>query len=453
MAALSVTRHSALTASALLLALVLGGGGSPSPLPEIALQCAFALFAIAVLLTDRRRLPYPRIALILAGLMLIVPVLQLVPLPAAIWHSLPGRETASRAMALIDEQNAWHGWALDPSLTLASLLSLLPVAWLLLQASRLAEAQRPLVLAAIAVGGVLTMLVGAAQLSQGLNGPLRFYHPVSLYLDGFQANHNSTADVLLVAMVASIALLRHAADRRLVSAGAPTVLATAFGIIALFALGVALTGSRMGIVLLAPALIGCLALLKPWIKVSTKVAGAAGLAVSMVLAVILLAARNNDALARVVARFDFTGEARPGLWQDAYFAAQTYFPFGAGMGNFIPAMLPGERLEIVTQTIPNRAHNELLELAVEGGLFALAAWAAIAAISVHLAWRSSRGANNSPATTAARTMLLILVAHSMVDYPFRSMALACVGAACLALLILPSGSPSSRTEHSKDRNE
>ncbi len=396
-----------------------------------------AMLGTIWLLTNSDVRQTPRMALLITGLLVVIPLVQLIPLPPAIWHALPGRETARAALRTIDAEYTWRTWALDPALTLASLLAVLPVAWLLVAVARLNRRERLVITMVPALVAVLTIVLGAAQLSQGLNGPMRFYEPLSFYLDGFQANHNSTADVILIGMIAGFAALRELADRGAIPSGHLTIFASALAFAAVAGFGVALTASRMGIALLPLACLAGLVILRPWLKINLR---RLAIGLGAVVAVVLIAAlllRNNGSLGAVFRRFSFTGEMRPGLWQDAIFAARQYFPFGAGMGNFIPAMLTGERLEIVQQTLPNRAHNELIELAIEAGVPGLAVWAVIAGLAVLLAWRARRAPPlESPgAALFAQASLLLLAIHSMVDYPFRSMALASLGAVCLGLLI------------------
>ena len=122
---------------ALLAALLLGGGGSPAVLPELVAELAIAGLA-GVWLWQRPvdNTPIPRSALVLAGLCLILPLLQLVPLPPILWQALPGREAERAALALIDEDGAWQSWAITPARTLAALLAAMPpVAILLMTAS------------------------------------------------------------------------------------------------------------------------------------------------------------------------------------------------------------------------------------------------------------------------------------------------------------------------------
>jgi O-antigen ligase len=426
----------------LAIALALGGGGSPAPLPELILELLAAVTALVWLLLppgDADWTRVPKQAWLIAMLVASVPLLQLVPLPAFLWHALPGRELERDALALIGAQESWRAWSLAPSRTLASLLSLAPPLLLLILAGALERNKRMALIRCIALMAVATLVLGALQLSAGDGSPVHLYGVAEPVLAGFQANHNSTADVLLIALPAGPVLLRDLAERRVISGSPGSILGMAAAAIALFAFGVVLTASRMGIMLLPVPLLASLWILQPWIKMSPRVI-AIGLGSTLALALLgLMLTRNNPVLATIVARFDFSQEVRPQLWRDGLYVAQKYFPFGVGMGDFAPALIADERLEAVRLSLPNRAHNDYLELACEAGIAGLVALSAISLTLARALWRSVRGRRGRSASLAifAGSGLVILALHSLVDYPFRSMALACLGAVCAGLLLSP----------------
>ena len=103
------------------------------------------------------------------------------------------------------------------------------------------------------------------------------------------------------------------------------------------------------------------------------------------------------------------------------------WPFGVGVGGAQPALIAAERLEVLDPFVPNRVHNDYLELALEGGVFALALLAAIAATLVAAACRSWLARPQERHLTLLGIVILLVAAlHSFVDYPLRSMALACL---------------------------
>ena len=156
---------------------------------------------------------------------------------------------------------------------------------------------------------------------------------------------------------------------------------------------------------------------------------AAALAVFAAIPFAALAAwqSGNSALASVAERFALADDARREMWRDAWFATTQAWPFGVGMGGAQPAMISAERLEVLDPLLPNRVHNDYLELALEGGLAAMLLLAVIALVLTVAAWRSWRKRPSDRHLTALGiVILMVAAAHSVVDYPLRSMALACL---------------------------
>lgn len=435
--------------------LLLGGGGSPAPLPELALEWLAVLVGSIWLLLPTTREHWrmvPRSAWLVGLLIVLVPLLQLVPLPPQLWHALPGRGIEMDALTLIGREDSWRAWSMAPDRTLAALLSLLPPVVVLLMAATLGPGERLRLIWLVAAVGLASIVLGVLQLSSEPDSSVQLYGITSQTLRGFQANHNSTADILLAAMLALLVAIRAAVESRKLPNRAAVVLGLALPIIALFGFAVVLTASRMGILLLPVAIAAALLLLRRWLSLSGRTALAAGLGVATVAMLAGFAlVRANPVLAGISERFDFAGELRVELWRDGLFVARKHYPVGVGMGDFVPALIADERLEVVRPAMPNRAHNEYVELAVEAGLAGLAAWAAVIVLVARGALRARRagGPTDRAETLFAATVLGVLVLHSLVDYPFRSMALASLGAFCAALL-LAAGDPLADGPRGKD---
>ena len=258
-------RRGLLAAIFLALALALGGGGSPAPLPEIILEFLAALFAVLWMLGTLGAPHWrqvPRIAWIIAGIIAAVPLLQLIPLPPLIWQALPGRSVELDALTLIGEQSSWRSLALAPARTLGSLLSLGPPLLLLTMTSALDKSGRLALIGSIALMAVVTFVLGALQHATGEDSPLQLYGDMSQALMGFQANQNSTSDLLLVALMTGPLLVRNAAERRLLPNRPAVVLAISGASMAICAISVVLTSSRMGIALLPIPIIASLWILR-----------------------------------------------------------------------------------------------------------------------------------------------------------------------------------------------
>ena len=421
------------------LAVVFGGGGTPAPLPEMLLEwLALAMLATIVVLHPGDR-PWPRQATAFAFALLLVPALQLIPLPPAVWRGLPGREIEAAAVDLTASSRSWMPWTISPPRTLASLLALIVPATAIVVAALASSRGRAYALIAVALMALLSAVVGMAQLGGGAHSALRFYASSHVEdLTGFQANRNAEADVLLTGVfaLAALAFGRVFALRGLVG------IVLASGAV-LLAGAVLLTASRAGIALLFVTLAGgaIVAAFRHrawagpgarWATVGAAVTGAAGL---------VWAFAANPVAGRIGARFADGSGPRPEIWRDTIYAIGQYWPWGSGIGTFVPVFVAAERLEVVDSSFPNRAHNEFLELALEAGIPGLVVLAALVGM---LVWRwvvrlrpTAEPQERAELYFAAATLVTVGL-HSIVDYPLRSMALAALAGVATGFILAPS---------------
>ncbi|HEX2794755.1 MAG TPA: O-antigen ligase family protein [Croceicoccus sp.] len=414
-------------------ALIFGGGGRPAPLAGLVVQLATVMVVVLWLWLPSMRARAPSIwSWIVAGTVVAVPALQLVPLPPALWQALPGREIEVEILGIVQAADSWKPLSMAPSRTLASLLSLGPAVVMLLLASTLRPGEWRLPLSALATIVVLCAAVGALQLAAPAPSPLHFYGPNTAgWVTGFQANRNAQVDVLMIGMaaVAAIAALaeqgtnaKHPRHRR------GSSLALAGSVIALLALAAVMTGSRAGLLVL-PLVLSAIVLLLGHGRMSRGLLASMMGGIAIFAGVGIWAATSmQGGLARVAGRFQGFEDFRTELWTDTWVAIGQHWPWGGGMGLFQPLMIASERLEVVDPTVPVRAHNDYLELALEAGLPGLVAWAIVTGIViVGLARRFRRRQPGEAATLAFAALTLTVIAlHSLVDYPLRSMSLACL---------------------------
>jgi hypothetical protein len=134
-------------------------------------------------------------------------------------------------------------------------------------------------------------------------------------------------------------------------------------------------------------------------------------------------------------------DARLPFARNTIAAAKAYMPFGSGLGTFMPVYQLFEKPTDVATTFANHAHNDLLEVWLETGVLGpvligvFLFWFARASLR---AWRPSNvptGELDRGLARAASIAIALLGAHSLVDYPLRTSALAAVAAFTLALLI------------------
>jgi O-antigen ligase len=436
-------------------ALFLGGGGSPNPITELLLELVFVALAIGWLwLAGDRPENGGRIdplVLLLIAIPVILPLVQLIPLPPSGWTALPGRQGEAASLSLVGQEESWRPISLSASRTLAALLAIVPAVGCTYAVAHMSARQRRLILAAVVVMAVLSSLLGLLQLVAGSKGINLYSQFHAGWVTGFQANRNAEADVLLIGFLALVTLVApYVADpsrRAPLDFDRRAVLAFAGGIGLCLLATTAMTGSRAGTALIAVALLFAGAILRtaraptPPLRRAAPLGLIAALLLVAGLVAILAIYAGETALGRLIVRFTDTPESRPHLWQDAWFALKEYWPFGFGMGGFEPAMIPAERLEFLDSTIPNRAHNDFLELGLEAGLLGYLMLAAAIVVCFTMAWKSWR---DQPATRTqvvfVAGVLIVITLHSFVDYPLRSMALACLAGVAGGMLARPAAS-------------
>jgi len=416
------------------LALVFGGGGSAAPVSELAVELiAAAIAAIWLWITSGKGAgSLDRRTCLLATTIVAVPLVQLVPLPPSLWTSLPGRQAEHDVLALAGATQAWMPWSVAPTRTLASLLSAGPPVLAMLLVASLPASGRQWVLLALAATVVLSLLLGALQLAAGETGAWRPYGLDNLgFLNGFQANRNGQADIVLIGFVAGSVSLRWLTEGRALHSRHALFGVWAFVLV----LACFLTGSRAGIALIAVALPGALFIHGRGLGNRRQFfLGFGGLVFAGGLG--LLLAQGSAVYQRVIARFSLGPDFRGELWEDTRFALAQYWPVGSGMGTFRPVFIAAERLEVVDPTMPVRAHNDYLELGLEAGLLGYLALALVAVCLARMAWTSWRErpqADRSPIAFAI-TALTIIALHSVLDYPLRSLAISCLAGVAAGLL-------------------
>lgn len=433
------------------LSLILGGGGTVNPQTEMVLQVLTGLIMIPLFAgTDWQRGlgPIQKPALLLGGLVLLVPVSQLIPLPPSLWHSLPGRSVEVQSLALIQADKSWMPLTMAPARTFASLLAMICPVLLMLQISRLSMRGRNWLYWAIVAVASLSLALGVLQLSHTGGLEWSLYSQFSKgFLVGFQANRNAEADVLLAAMLATgvLATSRLGDGRNHVMTWIGLILALLAILVGLF-----MTGSRTGIALSTIALGFVGAMLWPVLRNRSAVIYG-----SLVSAGILVISGGLllqlQSVQKIIGRFSLAREARWDLWADTWFALGQVWPYGSGIGTIVPMLEAAERLEVVDMTRPVRAHNDWLEWMLEAGLPGIVVLGLIILLVGYLSVRAIMAATRAGATPTRRAQvlfaigfLLIEALHAVVDYPMRSMSLAALAAVAVAMLLEPAASQRNR---------
>jgi len=434
---------------------LLGGGGLYFPAQELLLELLFGALVLFCLWSRRGaglQAPDSRLVYTMAGLVLAIPLLQLIPLPPAIWQSLPGREDALAALRLVGAGDTWRPISLVPDKTLACIVALVPPLGLLILTSQLKLKDRRHVLYASVALALLTTAMGVAQLLAP-SGSLTFYSPYySGWITGFQVGRNGTADVLLIGLIAVGAVARLALIGKIgtprAGQSAASTLALATSLAVLLSAAVVMTGSRAGVTHLTLAIMAWILIFsvgpKGVIRMPRSSLAVAGLCLVVLAGLTTLSlAAQGSALGRVGRRFAGLEDNRAKIWELASSAWHAYWPVGVGRGGYIDAVLPLEPLETLGANWPNRAHNEYLEMGIEAGLAAYVALAALVALVAWVTvrkWRDEKSREARIQLIFGAAVLILFGSHSLIDYPLRSLSLACLaGAACGLMTRAPVG--------------
>lgn len=375
-----------------------------------------------------------RFALGLLAMLVAIPLLQLLPLPPAVWTALPGRDQAVLALQLAGLEPGWASLSMSPDRTWGSALALTPPAAFFLAMLSLSQAQRGRLIQFCFGAAIVGVLLGAAQLASGSDHLYVWSWTRAGSVNGFFANRNHLASSLLVtlpfAVIFGAATLRRR-DRRT----SPLWFGALFAGLVVVAL--AAIRSRAGITLFAPVMM--FSLLAAWIAAGRGRPGPALLILVGAVGAALTAVAVL-ALPPILARFDTDGapEARFERWPLVAETAQTYLPLGSGLGSFDAVYRSVEPLEELDSTYFNQAHNEYLEIWLEAG------WVGIVGILAFLVWyfRRSWTAWKAPPSRegdlqrAASIAIAVLLLHSVGDYPLRTVTMAVMFALCCGLLEL-----------------
>ena len=113
-------------------------------------------------------------------------------------------------------------------------------------------------------------------------------------------------------------------------------------------------------------------------------------------------------------------------------------PFGSGLGTFAPVYARHEPLDLVFDQYFNHAHVEPLQWVMETGLPGLIGALVVGIVALRLVARrwAAREAHGRNIHLILVVAVLIVLAHGLVEYPLRTVALAAVTAALYARVVL-----------------
>jgi O-antigen ligase len=432
-------------AATLLVAALLFGGG-PRGMGDFVVQ----LLAAPALLLGVARWQrgtanrWQKLFLGLCAAAIALGLLQLLPLPATWFANLPQRAAILAELRSAGVDAGWQAMTLDAWGSVRSIAAFAVFVAMWLLASTLPWAARLRLLQLCLLIAMMEALLGFAQAAAGTHAPIRFYdyHHATGAIGTF-ANRNHYA--ILMAMLAPLAMaFGVAASRRAGEAAVPgrgvhrAVSAGWYAIALLLVLASALSYSRAGFAL--TLLAGGVALVALLVTSGLRPRRGWLLPVAFIaIAVLAVGVYAWDGLAQRLTQ-DPLEDLR---WQYLHYGlgvARDYLPWGSGFGSFRWVYASAEPVSAMTYVYADRAHNDVLQVAVEAGVPGLLLLGAFVALLVTVCLRTfPMGRAPALADHAFTSVICVAIwaplAHSLVDYPLRTHAVALVLALMLACLL------------------
>lgn len=435
--------HWYLLIAVLIVTALMGGSARPDNTGLLLLRpLVVVLLGAMLLIRGQGDAGVARVPLLMLAIFAATIALQLVPLPPGLWLALPGHARFAASVPLAGPHAGWRPISLDPDLTLNALVSLLPALAMIIGYGRLSPDQRSRLLPWAVGIAAASALLGLVQILGGGDSPAYLYRYTTPGLPvGLLANRNHQAVFLALALPA---LATWAMARR-GDALFQLRLALAAGGAILFVPVIILTGSRSGLLMAVLAMLATLWVLRvrfargprggPRLN-SGRIAIVVGL---VVLALVGYMVSTNQAmsLSRLIDANELTAEKRILATPTMLTMLRDFFPVGIGHGAFDPVFRAYETDRLLSPTYFNRAHNDLLETALSGGLLGIAALAMIATWFARRVILVQRRGERTIHVTYARLAIVVMLGFtlaSLTDYPLRTPLLSVVFTlACLWL--------------------
>ncbi|WP_133512504.1 O-antigen ligase family protein [Candidatus Thiosymbion oneisti] len=386
---------------------------------------------LAVTLWRPRRNLITRTETLALTLLVSVPLLYLIPLPAELIERLPGRELYLDGRALLAgvAEGGPAGLSLYPRETeSALLLLLLPIAVFI--GTRALDASRVLRLVFLLLAlAALQSLLGILQYSANEGSPLLFGMQLSAsHARGTYTNVNHLAGLLEMLLPVALALLVYSIRRRDISrerkwkrrmiffASGRGHLAFVYGALALLLLvGIIFTRSRTGITL------SMLALLLSMMAFAQRIGGTNVYGPMGTIVAVAVGMGVTTGLVPVLDRFSIAETIHNTRW--SIFSATldgigTFLPVGSGPGTY-PDIFPAFQPPELGQWFINHAHNDYLEWLFEGGLLFAALILLLLVLYVRQwrwVWTRNQWSCFQFVQVAAGIGLLLLLLHSLSDF-------------------------------------
>lgn len=381
--------------------------------------------------------PATRVALGLIAGLAVYGLCQTVAIGGLDWKEGTPRALVEAAQPMLGLEPASVGLSLAPGETVSAVLALTaPLAvFFAVATGRWTYTVEAAIWGVVLLAG-LSAGLGLGQLFAGPDSPLYLYGASDQSL-GLFSNPHHQASFLVMALPVSVALLLDKGRDLSGSDGETGLFILATGLFLLLVAGIIAARSMTGHALLVGVIPLC-------ILMSVPGADRRGLALSgpvLLLALVAGAGATLYAGLNPGLGWSETGSpaARAEVWRQSLVIARDHFPFGAGLGAFEYVYPLYETEVMISSRYMNAAHNEYLQALVELGLVGIV----LAVVALGLwgvlslgAWQS-KGNNEGRIRRAASISGMVVIVHSLVDYPLHAPVYAIVAALLAAILCLP----------------
>jgi O-antigen ligase len=367
------------------------------------------------------------------ALLVVVPLVQLLPVPMAWWAMMPGHVPFTQALDSVDDESGWRSITVHAAATQYSWLVMVPCAAIFVAVRQLDRTRvRKLAMVFVAIAA-LEAIVGVVQAGSAPGSAIMFGNPYGgAGATGTYVNKNHFVSLIAMALPMLIALwaiemlpavTRHGevlrehprnADMKFAMRAAFSVLTVAL------LLALLLSRSRAGIA--AGLLVFALAIVAlVWRAATVQVK----VVLSMVVAMALFMGAYIG-LTPVLERFApdaFSMEyrSRMELAGSTLAAALDFMPFGSGLGTFADVFRRYQGARIVG--FADHAHNDYAQLILELGVAGIAI-IVLLGLAYALRWRTVLSERSSSRRlrfmqAAAGLGMLAMLLHGLFDFNFH----------------------------------
>jgi O-antigen ligase len=376
------------------------------------------------------------IGAIVAAASLALVLAQLLPLPYSMWALLPGRQLVVDTFSTLGLTPFWLPLTLSPWATKAAAVALLPAIAGFFSLLTVRPNEHLKVAATVIGCAMIGLFIGFAQKSLGSAAGLHFYNEnAGNTASGTFGNRNFFAAQLFTSIpfVAALATtLSHSRRMR-----APVVIAFAAIYMALLVAGLAVTSSRAGVVLAIVSVLLSVMYVYRHPETSGKGKQSRWTFYAILGSFFLVTQIGLVGLTRL-AETDPVNDYRGDIYAVTWQAIQAYFPAGSGFGTFVPVYQQFETPQVIVSSYINHAHNDWMQIVLEGGAPALVLLLAFLFVFLACVVRVSRLSSNIPQHAYARAALVtvfLMLLHGLVDFALRTPALLSLFAVCCGMIV------------------